>query len=518
METKREIESKAKGLIISNPDEALQLYRLLYDNYSEEFNDWDAFFTIKAMRVSKNIDLDWAQELALCFKNEKVGNLYGWLIFDKCVKNRNREELIANEKIIEELHKISPQKNCRTEDKIPCPTTISILSLTKIYSKPSFNAVKIDSFLSLLNVEFLSVVANQSKNNEDNEDEFASDFEKYSSLKTKSLYKSEKFQECKELCELALKTLDKFHYNNETWFKMRIALSEDKLGNHELSESLLQELLYSRAGNDKWFLYRDIAEVYYEQKEYEKAMKYAVDAAFYGNEAHYLIGLYLLQARLRFKLNNPHDAKNLAELIVAILKEQNWNEKQEYTKLIDYFGIDRNSVRTVKEIIKDLNPYWLKVRYSNKELLKGKIISIHPNGKKGRIKNNKGAIIDFNKKNLVQRIKSLDVLKGLSVQYYEMDSFEGTKIAEQIVIDEQEKTAINNTSTLLGKSFSGTISGITDFGIFVKFNNEKGLIHKNSLNATLKINYQEQFKNGQTIKVIVDKITDKGFSLKYCDD
>ena len=41
-----------------------------------------------------------------------------------------------------------------------------------------------------------------------------------------------------------------------------------------------------------WFLYRDISEIYFEQKEYSKAWKLAVEATYYGNEPHFLIGLF----------------------------------------------------------------------------------------------------------------------------------------------------------------------------------------------------------------------------------
>src|SRR5690606_31556691 len=101
---------------------------------------------------------------------------------------------------------------------------------------------------------------------------------------------------------------------NDLWFNMRIAIAEEKLGNFEKSEMLFKELLSSRAGSDKWFLYRDISEIYFEQKEYEKAWKYAIDAAYYGNEPHFLIGLYLLQTRILYKLDRSEDGKVLAEL------------------------------------------------------------------------------------------------------------------------------------------------------------------------------------------------------------
>jgi hypothetical protein len=255
METKRDIEEKAKGLFVAKPDEALKLYRLLYENYSEEFNEWDAFFTIKTMRVSNNIDLDWAHELVLKFKNEKVSNLYGWLIFDKCVKGQNKNGILSNDKHIQNLHLLSNQKNLQLDDTYPCPTTISILKLCDANAENLFNAKRINELLNCLDYNLLSKKSTTRETVERGDIEIASDFEKYFALKTKALFKLSEYTDCIQSCKIALDTISDFHYNNDLWFKMRIALSEDKLGNHELSETLLQELLSSRAGNDKWFLY-----------------------------------------------------------------------------------------------------------------------------------------------------------------------------------------------------------------------------------------------------------------------
>lgn len=64
METKRDFEAKPKALIGTNPNEAVKLYHELWENYTEQFHDWDAFYAIKAMRASTSPNLTWAKELA----------------------------------------------------------------------------------------------------------------------------------------------------------------------------------------------------------------------------------------------------------------------------------------------------------------------------------------------------------------------------------------------------------------------------------------------------------------------
>lgn len=245
-----------------------------------------------------------------------------------------------------------------------------------------------DKFLSALDYDLLSDEP-RTFNTKQGKVEVASPLEDYLALKTYALLELEKYQECKDMCKLAFERIKKFHYDNEIWFKRRIAQSEIGLGNHHEAEKILKELLESKAGSDKWFIYRDIAELYFKLEDFTKALKYSVDAVFYGNEPHFLIDLYYLQALILHKLNRTHESKILVELIAAILKERNWKGKDEYRKLFSYYKIDSASLRSVNEIIKEARKFWEKERYGNKPKLQGTVISIHKNGKVGRIKRSK---------------------------------------------------------------------------------------------------------------------------------
>jgi hypothetical protein len=461
IETKQELDSKAKSNLESNPNEAVMIYKSMYEQYPDQFNSWDAFNSIKAMRLTTSFDVSWASELAEKYKDEKVNGLYGWLVFDKCVKGKERTEIINNEQHISSLINLSPQKNLKEDDKFPCPTTISILKLCDAHAENLFNARKINDLLSGLDYNLLSDKAQSIETQTRGEVELSSDLEKYFALKTKALLKLNEFEFCKELSSIALQSIQKFHNDNDLWFKMRIALSEDGLGNSEKSEELFKELLSSKAGSGKWFLYRDISQIYFEQNNFEKAWKYAVDATFYGNEPHFLIGLYLLQARILFKLNRASESSTLAELIASILKEQQWNDKLEYNKLFSYFKTDRLNIKPVKEIIRTLNTFWQNERYGNKTKTKGIIISIHHNGKGGKIKDSNGDILGFLKKDLVKKLKSIDNLKGASVDFYSMKNFEGKDIAESIeVLSFPTQNNSNNDNSKTCQNLEGEIAKI----------------------------------------------------------
>lgn len=514
---KAELEHRARSLKDTNPDESVKIYQEIWNDYKEEFNGWDALFAIQTLRKidCTNVHVDWAFELADKFPEEKVTNVFGWLIFDKLVKQANKQDLINNASKILKMAQIVSQKNLREDDSYPCPVTISIFKLTDAYSENLFNANKINEALTYLNPELLNPKSRTIETALRGEIEIASDYEKYYALKTKALFKLGEYTFCIESCNEALNSIPDFHYNNDLWFKMRIALSEDKLGNHEKGENLLEEILKSKAGSDKWFLYRDISEIYFEQKEYTKSWKFAVEATYYGNEPHFLIGLFLLQAKILFKLNRIEDGKLLAELIAAILKENNWGERQEYTRLFSYYKININEVDSVTNLYLKAQNFWNNERYGNIPISNGTIISVHKNGKIGRIKDEQETLIDFHKKDLKKKLRSIENLKGSKVKFYCIKSVSGILRAESIEVLTQSNTSTNDS--LLGKKLNGIVDNVTDFGVFVKFDNKKGLIHKNSLNGDAKINFQTYFEKGQTITVKIDKITDKGFNLSFIE-
>ena len=51
MESKKDMETKAKALIESSPDDAVKAYHSIYEVYPDQFNSWETFFKIKAMRA-----------------------------------------------------------------------------------------------------------------------------------------------------------------------------------------------------------------------------------------------------------------------------------------------------------------------------------------------------------------------------------------------------------------------------------------------------------------------------------
>lgn len=512
MSSKIELENKAKSLIENDPKEAVLLYEQIWTEYNDQFNIWDAVNYVKGLRKSSSHQSEIISEALEKFKEEeRFTNMYGWYIFDRYVNHKENKELIQHESIILKLFEVSGQKDLSADQRYPCPVTISLIKLSDAFADNLFNANKVNETLSLLNPDFLSTQSRKIST-EKRDIELASDREKYYALKTKALVKLKMFEECIELCDIALEAFGEFHYNNDLWFMMRKAISLEHLGRNNESEDLFHRILSTKAGSDKWFIYRDIAELYFEQKDYDNAWKYSVDAAHYGNEAKFMIKLFLLQARILYKIDRKEEGEILAFLIASVLRENDWSAKREYEQLFKFYGVRNEELLSVNEYLNKAKDFWRKERYKQKEKVKGKIVGIHGSGKKGIIITNEDSKVSFFKKDFKERVKDLQSLKGQQVEFFLMDDFEGKKVAEDIVLLNPRSDVDNS---LVGKRLSGTVKNVVDFGVFIALPQMKdGLMHKNNMPKEFQNDFKTRLKEGDTFDVEIFSISPKGINLK----
>lgn len=537
METKRDIETKARNLIESSPAEAVKLYEIIWSEFNVQFNGWDGLRYLQAMRKDVSIKSAIIKEVVEKFKDEeKVTGLYSWYIFDRYVKKAEKNALISNENIIKNSLLIGKQKNLSENHEFPCPYTIAVFNLIGAHAEPPFNARKINELLDFLNPEFLSANAETIHNEIKGDIELASDKEKYFALKTKALTKLEDFSDCIDLCDKALNSFKVFHTNNDLWFKMRKAICYEKLGESDQAEKLFHEILSTRAGSDKWFLYNDLAEHYFEQSEFEKAWKYAVNAAYYGNEPQFMLNLILLQARILFKLDRQDDGKLLALLLAAILKENDWKTKAEFSKLFKFYEVLESDISSVKEYFDKAKAFWSNERYSGKNREKGQIIGIHSSGKRGKIKTPANKTFFFSKRDFRRSVRDLNQVLNCDIEFYPMKDFKGDFVAEDIVVINSKKIERSDNTrsdkpsngnvkiitlrkqekidtSKVGKTYVGKVKLIKNFGIFISLPEMKdGLIHKNS--NSLPEKFLDIYSIDDNIEVEVIEETPKRFSLR----
>lgn len=178
-----------------------------------------------------------------------------------------------------------------------------------------------------------------------------------------------------------------------------------KLDQEDEGFALLLTLSENRKG-DKWFLYHEIAKVYFEHEDYEQALNYCIKGIkAFGDEA-VKINLLILTARALFKLERMDDASLVANYMVGISMHYELKEKNDLSRITSYFTIDQSEIEEPK---KHLSNFRRKVdelfeisRKTNKkkkkfvpkpsveirpgEEVKGCISAVHGNGKSGHVK------------------------------------------------------------------------------------------------------------------------------------
>ncbi|MBM1105169.1 S1 RNA-binding domain-containing protein [Aurantibacter crassamenti] len=517
METRKEIEEQANAIRESKPDEALVLYQKIWTEHRESFNRFDALRCVQCVRALPAKDhFSMVKDLLQAFpEDEMVTGISGWYIYDRFFKGKSEREILDNLWQFEETLKMLRQQNMQENSKFPCAFTIVVFKTLDAFAKGIFNGERILSYLEFLDPNKLSKEVETYEHKTRGTIEKASPYEKYYGLKTKALLKLERFEDCKEACNTALETIDKFHFSNEIWFPMRKALSLEHLGVQEESEAIFKELVESREGGSKWFLYRDLAELYFEQDDYKKAWQFSIDSALLGNDAKYLINLYYLQARILNKLARTDEGVVFAKMIASILKENEWKVKQDYQKIFDYYKIELQEAASIREQQKLLNAFLVQEKYKDRIQIKGAITVIHGNGKSGFLKDDAGFQYFFGKSDLVKSVRNLAPLLNAKVAFYEGQGSEKGKSAEAVKVLELVKTELSMPSgALVGLTFKGKIQNIVDFGLFIDLENGKtGLAHQ----TTLPKNFKDIYEVGNTVKAYIIKETEKGLSLKITE-
>ena len=407
-------------------EEALPLFKQLWEEHRENCNEWDGWNYAHCMSKQK----DYKNALNICREvyeikpnYEQNNNLYAWCIYYTEIKI----EKVENEQLLlkagEAIIKLSKQKPTEQQSDFPCVYSLSIFKiLNYLNEKTIYNPKPIIYWTEKLNPDFLETVPFKFTDNEGKERELASKKEDWYSLRSKALYEDGDFADCISLSETALKSLTKFHYDNDIWFKRNIALSKAELGD---IETAIEELKFLLKRKNEWFIQKEIAELYKRQNKIDDAVKYAVDAALNYGDPDKKMNLYKLLADLLKIQNKIQEAKAHIELIYKIRFENQWKIDLELLDLVNSYNIDKNNIHTAKELMRDLKKIWETLKFGDQEVLRGIIKTIISEGKAGFVETENKKSYFFSTKDFKGR---RDLIKeGLRVSFFLKDSFDKKK-------------------------------------------------------------------------------------------
>jgi tetratricopeptide (TPR) repeat protein len=377
---------------------ALPLYRTLWEGFQEECNEWDGWryaFCLKQVKDYKKA-LEICRQVYPMNRNfEPVKSLYAWCIYYTEIapeKITDEETFFRAAEAIVKLAKQEDQYSAYTV------TVFKVLNhLNK--EKSNYPADKMLEWTGKLKPELLDNNPFSFNDKEGLQREIASKREQYYMWRTRALLEKGLFDECIRCCQKAL-TLTDFHYDNDVWFRWRIALSYEGLGEYQKSLNLQLELLQRKK---EWFIQKEIAEQYYRLGEYEKSLAYALDSALNFGDIDKKINTFIVLANVLEKLGKIEEAQLHKDLIEKIKRK------------------DAN----VENEIRNLKPIWDALKYSNKESYSGTIKSLLPNGKAGFVETEKGRSYYFSLRDFKANPKKAIV--GTKVIFYLTEGFDAKK-------------------------------------------------------------------------------------------
>lgn len=230
--------------------------------------------------------------------------------------------------------------------------------LKKFKDKPSVNWAVVNKFCDLVSVEALDTECRTievERKGEKKQMELASDKENWFAFKTKALFETAQYQECFEISKKALETFEKFHYSNEIWFARRIALSKKHLGN---SADALNELLQVLRRKKEWFIQTEVAEIYKENGDFDKAFKYAIEAINNFGDLEYKVGLLVQIAEILEKKEEKELAFKHYSLSKLLRQQEEWKVPQTIEYALQNLGFTQILLEQLPNLKKELKNYW----------------------------------------------------------------------------------------------------------------------------------------------------------------
>lgn len=267
--------------------------------------------------------------------------------------------------------------------------------LKKIKNKPSVNWTVVNNFCDLVSVDNLDTECKTievERKGQKKPMELASDKENWYAFKTKALFETQQYQECYEFSKKALENFEKFHYSNEIWFARRIALSKKHLGN---SADALNELLQVLRRKKEWFIQNEVAEIYKENGDFDKAFKYAIEAINNFGDLEYKVGLLVLIANILGHKEETELSFKHYMLSKLLRQQEEWKVPQTLDYALQNLGFTQIPLEQLPNLKKELKNYWNtfkqpqiksfeKTKTTMGQNLDGEIVEIRNDNERGK--------------------------------------------------------------------------------------------------------------------------------------
>ena len=334
---------------------------------------------------------------------------YAWTIYRLYIDNFKSEEILF--KAAEKITDITTQQDLNTEDI--CIYTVAVMKVIR-YLKKQEGYYSLSYWLEKLDPMLLA-----DRHEEYNGRTKQSDREFYFETASIAYYKSGDYENCIEVTKKALSSLSSFVATSEVWHKWRLAKSLNMTGHPTEALDYLLEIIEIKG---EWFMYNEIAEIYYNFKKPDRALDYLAPAVLSSeplqNKAKIYYLIYRILSQRKSELALMH-----GELYYLLKKEKG----HELPADIKVLGLNEAELDK-REILKKIRDVWTQYRFKDQKLRHGTVIKFINEKNYGFIRDENDESIFFHKDEFV----GCNVYVGQMVSFYTEESFDKAKMKKSV--------------------------------------------------------------------------------------
>ena len=268
--------------------------------------------------------------------DENHRTFYAWAIYQCHIKNFHDEDtFFKSAQFITYLTKQADLTKSKT-----CPYIFTVFKVFDLLVKQN-DYFTLSSWLDMIDPELLD----ETRVSYDNLT-FRSRREKYFDYASKTYLRTQNFEKCIEISEIALNSLETFTNYSDTWHRWRIAKSLKGLGEYEKALKYLDEVSLVK---QNWFIYKEIAENHYLLNDDEKALENVSKAVLTNDSIKVKVNLYKLISEILNDTN--HEMADRHMELYCIIKEGKEND----------------------QLVSEINQFWINFKFKDKELCHGTI-------------------------------------------------------------------------------------------------------------------------------------------------
>ena len=365
----------------------------------------------KARRLYKNEKFDEALEIFdRHYKNHPelfhIGfrTSYAWAIYKRYAMNFKSDEILF--KSVERITEITSQQDLNKEDV--CIYTIAVLKVIR-HLKRQQDYHSLPYWLEKLDPMLLRDV--QTENDGRTKQ---SDREYYFEVASMAYYNCWDYERCADVTKAALDSVENFVGKSETYHKWRLGKSLRETNRPFEALEYLTEIA-DIAGD--WFIYNEIAEIYFRLGKPDMALDYLCPAVLSDEPLSSKFKIY----HLIFKILNERNsdwALMHGQLYYILMREKGYDVPYD----IETLGLD-DAELDKSEILNQIHEVWTQYRFKDQKLQHGTVSKFFTDRNYGFITTENDASIFFHK----DEFEGDMVHIGQLVSFYTESSFDNVK-------------------------------------------------------------------------------------------